>query len=125
MKILLIVFLVLDLLLVSAAVVRFNAATPLTKPMVAIGLPGGSSADGEAPPSRGSIGTTGTGGAFVEGMRGGRAGDAESTAFMTTTNPHGNADTNASAAIDKAESIEAGREDDLDGAKKKIGKIGK
>lgn len=116
---------VLTILIVTAAFLRVATSSQDTEPFVKASdltrLGSKSSPDSQQE----AFGKTGTGGAVVEHLRGGRLDEIEQTGGIATGNPQSNTDYNASKAVERASSIEDGRQGDLDDAKKKIGKIGK
>ncbi len=119
MKVVIIVFLVIDVLLVAGAAIRVGTSTNTTQPFV--DFMGTATLHEEEPDSgRSTPSSTGSGEVMT------RAGEAEVTAFMSANpSPGGNASGNVDASIDRATSIEDGRVDDLEGAKKEISEIGK
>lgn len=112
MKVFLIIFLVLDLLLIGGAVIRFTTATPETQPIVDFMNTGGDFS------SSNSARHSTTGGGL-------RAGDQEADAFMSAVDPNAGKDMSIETQLGTASQIEDNRQQDLDGAKERIGQIGK
>lgn len=114
MKVFLIIFLVLDLLLIGGAVIRFTTATPNTQPIVDFMNTGSEFSSSASASSSSSDGSGGI-----------RAGDEEADAFMNAVDPNAGKDLSIETQLGTASQIEDNREQDLLDAKGKIGEIGK
>lgn len=136
MKYALVILLVIDLVLVSGAIYRLFTAKPDTPPLISIPVlvsgerSAATPSSPKAPAARSGnpaapAADTTRRDAVVDHLRGSRVGEMEETATISTTSPHGNAEYNTDKALERAASIEEGREGDLDDAKARIGKIGK
>ncbi len=123
MKWAVIILTVLTVLIWAAAGLRISTATPDTPPLVNLReYLGGSGSSSEAEPAPKE---PGRGQEAMKAMSGGHLKEMEQTSEISTSNPQGGAEYNANKAVERASSIEEGRQEDLDDAKKKIGKIGK
>lgn len=119
---------IIDAFLVMAAVVRLMTATPDTPTLLSDFTGARKAPSAQATTARGSqdgFGETGQGAQVVEHLRANRVDEITETGTLSTSEVQGNTEYSASGSLDRAATITGQREEDLDDAKKKIGKIGK
>ena len=122
MKILLIVVLALDCFLLAGAGIRVMTSDQTTLPLISF-----SSTDStSAPVAREELVPGGARDAVVGHInQSKRVDEIGQTGSISTSNPGGNTSSSATGSLERASAVTDGREDDLQDAKSKIGKIGK
>jgi hypothetical protein len=122
MKLLLIAIFVLDGFLLAGAGIRVMTADQTTLPLISFS----SSESAPAPVAAQEAESAGHRDAVVGHLnRSKRIDEIGETSNLSTLNPSGNTGSSATGSLERASDITDGREDDLQDAKSKIGKIGK